>query len=482
MQKFMIGGRPVFVDASNNVVEVEQGQAGDNAVLETQNGSLVYYGILVNDVYAYFLTGVRGGQITPGTSFPTTPGDLSQITTFASAHGVTFPDPNALAVELKTAWVEASSLPDPSGYVRMTATIPTYADTSDPNKPKPNQLTPNGQKVVQLALVGMHVVGSTAGHPEMIWATFEHLGNTPNEQCQYVNTSGQTIPVPRNTAGTWLFSASNASDPFNNAHMSVDPSTGIITAAPGLTISPSNTIRSKAWGGAFDPPPPPPPPPNPPNPFDPTTAASNSEIISMNNSVRGMMPAGDVRGNYILTGATWTPPGGNSPTLSFPSGNQVGTSKMANTTMETYQQGDFTFASGSNCFDCHNGITTNSALSHIFPFLQALSNTALLVHVTRLQGTPILHKILVTVTNPGTGAPLAGATVAVSDPDSGAQEASGTTAANGTVTLQYTRCMELIDLFRPLGTGTIPKPKIVPVPCDGAVQAAEFTPVSFDAP
>ncbi len=188
VQKFMIGGRPVFLDLSNNVVEVEQGQAGDNAVLQSQNGSPVYYGIHVNDVYAYFLTGVREGQITPGTSFPTMPGDLGQITAFASAHGVTFPDPIALAVELKTAWIEASSLPDPNDYVTMTATIPTY-DTTSMCQPTSNPCTwiPNGEKTAQLALVGMHVVGSTAGHPEMIWATFEHLGNTPNDQYHYLN-------------------------------------------------------------------------------------------------------------------------------------------------------------------------------------------------------------------------------------------------------------------------------------------------------
>jgi hypothetical protein len=40
---------------------------------------------------------------------------------------------------------------------------------------------PNGQKTVNLAMVGMHVVGSTKGHPEMIWATFEHIGNAPND-------------------------------------------------------------------------------------------------------------------------------------------------------------------------------------------------------------------------------------------------------------------------------------------------------------
>jgi len=54
-----------------------------------------------------------------------------------------------------------------------------------------------------------------------------------------------------------------------------------------------------------------------------------------------MLAGGDVRGNYILTGATW----------SF----FAGTNAMTNA-METYQQ-------GTNCFDCHSGSPMLGALS-----------------------------------------------------------------------------------------------------------------------
>jgi hypothetical protein len=495
VQKFVIGGSPIFVDPASNVVEVEQGQAGDNAVLESQGHSLVYYGIHVNDVYAYFLSGVLEGKITPGTSFPTTEPDLAQITSYASARGVTFPDSRALAVESKTSWVEASTLPDSSTYITRMATIPVYKDTSDPSKPVPNQWTPNGTKTALLALVGIHVVGSTAGHPEMIWATFEHVGNTPNDGYQYVNTSSAVVSKTRDTSGTWLFSASGSAGPFNVAHMSVDPSTGVINAEPGSTISPSDTIRSKAWGAACDPvssgaPNPiscglnPPNSPNPPNPFDSTSAASNSEIIAINNSVRGQLLSGDIRMNYIMTGATWTPPGGTFPSGSFPSGSDVGTSKMANTTMETYQQGDKTFATGSNCFDCHSGLTTDIGscpappsqpfgLSHISPCIQQLSSTTMSVHITPLQVGLVTHKIEVTVTT-GTGTAISGATVTVTDPSTGFKKTSGTTSAAGTVTLSYPACFEVI-------TFTL-KPIRVHIPCNGTVQAPEFPSTDFDSP
>src|ERR1700722_16297946 len=94
-----------------------------------------------NDVYAYFLTGTKDGGITPApTQFPTTAGDLSKITAFASAHGKVFPDPNALAVEVKSSWIEATGLANPSDYVTTRAVVPTYDTTN------PAQWVPNGQK------------------------------------------------------------------------------------------------------------------------------------------------------------------------------------------------------------------------------------------------------------------------------------------------------------------------------------------------
>src|SRR5258708_3852065 len=176
VQKFVIDRIPIFIDPSLAVIDVEQGQASGSAVLEAQtaaNGSLVYYATMVNDVYAYFLTGAKDGAITTTTpnQFPTTLADLNSTIAFAIAHGkpnTPFPDPNALAIEVKSSWVVAAGLPNLSSYITMTATIPTY------NQADAHTWTPTRQQTVQLVLVRIHVVGSTASHPEMLWATFEH--------------------------------------------------------------------------------------------------------------------------------------------------------------------------------------------------------------------------------------------------------------------------------------------------------------------
>lgn len=337
--------RQLFITRSGAVIEVEQGQA-DNAILESQGGSLVYYSVMVNDVYAYYLTGIKdGGIVQVPANFPTTGSELKKITDFARAHGVpTLPDSNALAVELKASWVEASTLSDPDSYIRMEGIVPVY-DKSDPNKWKPS-----GTKQTTLALVGIHVVGSIQNHPEMIWSTFEHYENTPNAAYAYVNNSGVTVNVERNTAGHYLFCADGAPAPYNVQHMDL-VSGNIIPHNASVSISPSNTIRWKAWGNASD---------QFPNQEDTSISSANTKIISINNSVHTQLAAGDVRANYNFMGATWTFDG--SPGNAF---NGAGTSRLCNTTMETYIQGTNTrFATGGTCFTCHSNIGTGS--SHIF--------------------------------------------------------------------------------------------------------------------
>lgn len=328
-RRFLIDKIPVFIALSGGLVEVEQGQS-DGAVLEAQNGSLVYYETTVNDVFAYFDTGVKDGAFTPvPTEFPTTNSELAQVTDFASAHGKTFPDANALAVEVKTSWIKADGLPNLDTYITRTATIPTYDRTN------PDEWVPNGQETVKLAMVAMHVVGSVSGHPEMVWATFTHVGTAPNAAFTYNSTTGAKT-VPQNTSGTWQLSASGATSPFNVAHMDELSGTLNIDKISPHTISPSNTLRVEPWG------------------MDGTAAASistNTQVISMNRHVLSMLASGDIRKNYVMIGATWLIPG---------SLTQVGTSRLANTTMETYEQ-------GGNCLGCHFGMTgRDPTVSHVF--------------------------------------------------------------------------------------------------------------------
>jgi hypothetical protein len=147
----------------------------------------------------------------------------------------------------------------------------------------------------------------------------------------------------------------------------IDPSTGNINATMGNTIGPSDIITMKPWGAGFG---------DEPNPIDNDAPSSNAEIISINNSIRGTLIAGDPRKNYIFRGATWTSDGG-APGPPGILGNQFGTTALANVTMETFQQGQTTSTfTGSNCFGCHNGVipgpVADTGISHIWPFVKRL--------------------------------------------------------------------------------------------------------------
>jgi hypothetical protein len=390
VQRFTINGIPIFIDPFGNLDPVEQGEA-DDSILETQNCSLVYYTIAVNDVYAYFLTGIKTNGISsnPATlTFPVTQTELTAIQNFALTKGVVFPDPDALAVEVKAAWVDASTLPDSTNYVTISASIPTYTPSVGPSNcssgSNATTWTNTGTtKVATLALVGMHVVGSVLGHPELIWATFEHVGNTPLATYTYNGASGIETQQ-QSTAGTWLFSATNSTGPFNAAHMQTAGaniqafSQNPPNPPPPFTISPSDTLRVKPFGGATD--------LQPMNLSEFNATAANTDVISINNSIRGQLKSGDVRANYLFSGATWTA-GGAAPTFDTAqppnnNSNQVGNSFLANSTLETYVQGpDSTSQHGaSNCFFCHNDSgnsnplspNVDDGLSHIYFPLQPL--------------------------------------------------------------------------------------------------------------
>jgi len=353
VHRFALGNKFVFLDASGNIIESEEGQATGDALM-TRNGAMVYYLSFVNDVYAYYLTGAKAGQLN-SSQFPTTAGARDSICAVARAHGVTLPDSNALAMEIKSSWVEASTLSDPENYITVTASIPVY-DTSNPK-----QWIATGERTAKMALVGMHIVGSVAGHPEMVWATFEQQNNTPNAAYAYLDKNKNVKTVPQDQGKRWLFNSNTADTPYNVSHMKSAGDT--INAKTGFSVSSSNTIMVLPWGSAAD---------SVTNPEDGSSAASNSEVISINNNILAMLVGKDIRKNYLFIGATWTsggaPPNGNSYGSDTSPGVAIGTSVLANSTMETY------FQSASNsCFTCHSGTTVQPIdLSHIYSKLQPL--------------------------------------------------------------------------------------------------------------
>ncbi len=105
----------------------EIGQAGGRGVLMSQGGSLVYYGVHVNDVYGYFLTGQKRGAFPKVKQYPHNLNALKAVEAYVrkAFPETTLRSPETLIMELKTSWVEASTLSHPETFVRIKQRCPS---------------------------------------------------------------------------------------------------------------------------------------------------------------------------------------------------------------------------------------------------------------------------------------------------------------------------------------------------------------------
>jgi hypothetical protein len=282
---------------------------------------------MVNNVYVLQRSKVGANNPT-GLKFPTTQAEINSLSSFAMVHGQSpIIDSQALAVEIKASWIESAGLENPNDFIKMEAIVPTY------DKSNPIDWKPNGTKKVELAMVGMHVVGSTLGHPEMLWATFEHVSNCPNAAYSYQSNDRTNVRVPLSTAGNWLFCADRAMQIFNLPKVRFMENH--IKATPGYSsISASNIVRMFPWG------------------FNEDASSDNADLVSLNNKIQSLLIAGDVRKNYIQIGTTWIQ-NGEAPSAT----NRRGSPALSNATMETFLQ-------AGTCFYCHASNTVD--ISHVF--------------------------------------------------------------------------------------------------------------------
>jgi hypothetical protein len=346
----------------------EVGQAGSAGVLLSQGKSLVYYGIHVNDVYGYFLSGQKSGALPDARDFPHNATDLSAVVNFAQkTYGVELSNSDALVMELKTSWVDASTLTNADSYVTVQADVPAY--TADSTNTLWEEVTGEVQSM-KLALTGVHIVGTVQDHPEFVWASFEHVGNAPDAAYYYENATQDVVQQPFSSAGDFVFMETGGSLDGANTQCASAEASGNITGkdSDGNVmctggIVPSNTVRLSPWGSLSN---------------DQTTdvVTNNTRLLSINNSVRTQLSSGDVRANYVQIGGLWTttPPAGGDAPIPNQGGDQSaqlrGSLSLANSTMETYTQvfGD----TPSHCFSCHqldNDATDSfgaDKLSHIF--------------------------------------------------------------------------------------------------------------------
>ena len=332
------------LDPTNGIVLTDTAQASSATdILKTPNypsgvpkSATVYYSIFMDKLL--YTTMLKYGPIAKN--------DPSQV------KDITFP---VGSLELKTSWVDASVLKDPSSYFITQGVI-------------------NGVKT-KVALLGMHVVGVVENHPEFVWATFEHENLAPAYDWSKA-TPTTDAPV-----------TSTVDYPFFNKNSTATVKK--ITSGNGLYTDVFSVYKygvpvEKAMKGSFN------------VQLYMETSQNGSEnfnnIRTINQSVKKQLKG--IWNNYFYNGSLWINTEGYDTTqqqaalldsLSYNLSNSApgkltrGSVAAYNITMETYVQAGFSPSSihGNsvnnlvNCFSCHNTYynTTNTSplyISHVF--------------------------------------------------------------------------------------------------------------------
>ncbi|KYG08090.1 hypothetical protein BE21_25705 [Sorangium cellulosum] len=253
-------------------------------------------------------------------------------------------------------------------------------------------------------LAGMHVVQKTKLHGEWIWASFEHVDNSPDCQPGGSNPIAATGPSGQpwalfdpTTAPAGVMSSGVCDVKAKPPQCNGDPRTNAPcggTGQPACVFKAINVCRTDQLpaGGASN-----------QNCTVDNTPAGNARNVACLNATLDPQLSGPWT-NYRLVGTVWVE-GGVAPTQDFrvnifqepsdagvPSKDAAGSVHMANTTMETWMQTGSTGFEPPNvqndkkagCFQCHhlpNAPSTASFpqgdLSHIFSKIKTGATTKL---------------------------------------------------------------------------------------------------------
>jgi hypothetical protein len=158
---------PRIVLSQGPLSGAEINQAGSKGVLvDPKTGRAVYYSVHLNETFSQF---IRQNKYDNALNLKNAPPDQE------------FPRGSA---EFKSSWRILAPGDPGDGYLTATATISKLANVGgkiviDPTATEPDK---------KVALLGIHVVFVLDGHPEFIWATFEHNNNAPELNPKRVET------------------------------------------------------------------------------------------------------------------------------------------------------------------------------------------------------------------------------------------------------------------------------------------------------
>ena len=226
------------------------------------------------------------------------------------------------ATVFKTSWRILPDGENPTDTYTTTATIELLESDGQGGLKTSGKTQDN----VRVALVGVHVVGVIKDHPEFAWGTFEQLNNAPD----LPDGMSPTSPDPVSQQMFTFYKAGTAARESN-----VLPKSMTIDVASQQVSPITNVFRQFAFGGA-------------------TPAQRVTDITQANTNFQSGVKEhaskiDPVFQNYKLIGTVWMLPNTLKPGDGNMDSEAIGSIDLANSTLETFVQGQ-----GTNCFSCHN--------------------------------------------------------------------------------------------------------------------------------
>lgn len=320
--------RPESKDDTNHILGGVQ-QANSEGILVDRNGRAVYTTMMIDKVYRDF---VLDHKLYDAEALLEFPGDTS------------FP---VGALSLKAAWKIVTDGEDTSGMYARRAEIKLLSDDNGTIGIPENPETQDG---VLVALVGFHIAIVVEGHPEAIWATFEHVDNAP-----YV-VSGQRRDKPVSDEDFTFYAAKT---PMQDSNINGKPVLTLDTATQQLTPVTQVALQYRLGGGS---------------------SVNQNNIDRLNTRMHSRLPAGSIWRNYFEVGAVWfVEKDALKPDWNPNSGEDLitGSVRLSNSVIETFTQH---IESENECFSCHNtmSLTTVPPGKAVIPGKNVLTSHILL--------------------------------------------------------------------------------------------------------
>lgn len=305
-------------------------QAESDGVVVDQNGRAIYYALHINPAFKSHIRDTLKLS------------NASELADLATSHPMAkFPEG---CIEVKTSWRVKQSGESEAGYIAIDGSLPRLVKgEGGKGVAVGSGLPPVNERML---LVGIHVVFTTVGHSEFIWATFEHKDNAPDQRS---NEAGKPIDPVSDDTRYALYRQGTATKDCNQLFALKDAE---FTDEAKQTLKPVTQVARVFKNGGE------------PKPDD--------EINPLNASVHGLLKEDSPLRHYDFIGAMWLKNGDADFKVNQRYGFIDGTSdaplagevKLSNATMETFTQDSM------HCFSCHH--TKEQPVSGAQPFPASL--------------------------------------------------------------------------------------------------------------